>query len=474
MLGYSLFTRWTPRTVARVVAAGVTVAAMGLLPGAASSAGESGGATAGGQSVDTALTYTCPFKSGARQVTVRVAGAFPGTVTAGGRIRPSGVTITPILPHEALADLTALGATSVAASARMSVTVAQKKASTTAVWSSLAASAPIPGAGDLSLPGSATVPAATASGGVAFIAGPLTLALTPHTAGGGATDPAAIPLDCRLELGPNAVLAHVPMAGPGGATPSAAARAARSSGGVQPADNDPCLVRVDLSPIPGEAYMAGYSNVRKLRGAALLGVENGQTTGHVLLELAYAVIIDLCATDGSTHVLTRGLLDHNGAHALPPAKATFLTFGFMPTTATLELTQPAGTTIEVDSHSFFDGTSHEESTVTSQLSIRVHDVLVNGSPLDVGPHCESATPMAVTLHGKEPDYTVNTGGPLTGVVTIPPFTGCGVGEDLDPLLTASISGPGNFIKLTQGVPCTRPPDQPTNNCDPVDRPRPLP
>jgi hypothetical protein len=69
---------------------------------------------------------------------------------------------------------------------------------------------------------------------------------------------------------------------------------------------------------------------------------------------------------------------------------------------------------------------------------------------------------------------VNTGGPLTGFVAIPRFAGCGVGEDLDPLLTASISGPDNFIKLIQGVPCTRPPDSPPINCDPIDRPPPRP
>jgi hypothetical protein len=68
--------------------------------------------------------------------------------------------------------------------------------------------------------------------------------------------------------------------------------------------------------------------------------------------------------------------------------------------------------------------------------------------------------MTVKLTGRSPDYTVNTGGPLTGTTTIPPFSGCGVGEDLDPLLNASISGPDNFMKLTQGVPCTYPVDSP--------------
>ena len=46
-----------------------------------------------------------------------------------------------------------------------------------------------------------------------------------------------------------------------------------------------------------------------------------------------------------------------------------------------------------------------------------------------------------------------TGGPLEGTVTIPTFTGCGVTENLDPLFTGSISGPGNLARAIQGKPC---------------------
>lgn len=470
-------TRWTPRTMARVVAAGVIMVAMGLASGAESSAGEPPVArsSAGEQARNATLTYVCPFPSGARQITVKIAGTFPGTGRLGHPVQPVGVTMTPTLPRAALADLTELDATSVAVSARMSVSVVRKSASTTTTWSSLAASTPIPGSGDLALPGSATVPPVPAGkiGPAVLVAGALTLDLTPHKTDGSATDPAGIPLNCELQLGPSAILATTLVTGPSGVTPPPAAgtrHTARKHSGLAA----PCPVRVPNPPTPGEAYMAGFANVHKLHGATLLGVENGETTGHVLLELAYTVIIDPC-TPGVLDVLSRGLLDSHGQHALPPAKATFLTFGFMPTTATLELTEPAGTDVEIDSHSFFDGTAFQEtSTVVSQFSIRIHDVLVNGQPLDVGPHCESATPMTATLVGKAPDYTVNTGGPLTGTATIPPFSGCGVGEDLDHLFTASISGPGNFMKLIQGVPCTHPINQPPLNCDPVDRPKPRP
>ncbi len=465
-------THWTPRTMARVAAAGVIVIAMALITGAESSAGE--------QPADATLSYSCPFSSGTQKVSVKIAATFPATGTAGRPIQPDGVTVTPTLPRAALDGL---NTTSVTAVARLTVTVTQNGNSTDAGWPGLPTpSTPVPGSGDLALPASGSVPATTvkATGPVAFDAGPLELVLRPHKTGG-AAKPAPVPLDCTLDVGSNATLATVPVTeSAGSATPPPGAGSAKSKSALRntaqkPADDDPCLLPIDLPPVPGEAYLAGFSNVNKLNGAALLGREDGLTIGHSTLELNYRVIIDLCSTNGSTHILSRGLLEYNGEHKLPPAKATFLTFGFMPTTATLELTEPAGTDLEIDSHGFQDddGNFQEETTVTSQLSIRIHDVLVNGVPLNVGPHCESATPLAVTLDGKSPEYTVNTGGPLTGTATIPPFTGCGVGEDLDPLFTASISGPGNFMKLTQGIPCTRPVDGDPVNCDPIDRPIPL-
>ncbi len=37
------------------------------------------------------------------------------------------------------------------------------------------------------------------------------------------------------------------------------------------------------------------------------------------------------------------------------------------------------------------------------------------------------------------------------MVTIPHFQNCGVGENLDPIFNAAISGPQNFNLLTQGA-----------------------
>jgi hypothetical protein len=81
--------------------------------------------------------------------------------------------------------------------------------------------------------------------------------------------------------------------------------------------------------------------------------------------------------------------------------------------------------------------------------------MVNGAPLNVGSHCETAQ-FDARLTGSNatnPPYIVTTGGPLTGFVNIPPFKGCGVGENLDPVFNAAISGPRNFNLLTQGAVC---------------------
>jgi hypothetical protein len=105
-------------------------------------------------------------------------------------------------------------------------------------------------------------------------------------------------------------------------------------------------------------------------------------------------------------------------------------------------------------------------TATSQLSARIHDVKVNGVPLDVGPNCRTATPINATLTGGTPQYTdILKGGPLSGTVEIPPFSGCGVTENLDPLLTGTVSGPGNRVEVVQGTLCV--PADPRSPCPPL-------
>jgi hypothetical protein len=132
---------------------------------------------------------------------------------------------------------------------------------------------------------------------------------------------------------------------------------------------------------------------------------------------------------------------------LPPTQTTMLTFGFMPTTATMTITQVGTMIVETWQHA-----GVPKATVTGQENIGLSDVLVNGGPLDVGSHCQTSTPVAISMSGVPP-YQPLLGGPLEGVVTIPSFSGCGVTEDLNPLLTAPLAGPNNLVRIIQGRPC---------------------
>ncbi|WYB33028.1 hypothetical protein V6574_31475 [Streptomyces sp. SM1P] len=80
-----------------------------------------------------------------------------------------------------------------------------------------------------------------------------------------------------------------------------------------------------------ETYAAGYANAAKLDGAAALG----PAFMKVVLNKRY--INDSCAS--TVDVSSEVNFDYEGKRQLPPTKATFLSYGFMPTTATMTLEQ---------------------------------------------------------------------------------------------------------------------------------------
>lgn len=219
------------------------------------------------------------------------------------------------------------------------------------------------------------------------------------------------------------------------------------------------------------AYVTGFADVAKLIGAALL-----RPAGHAKPGL---VNVDFAEHHKLAH---RKLIEHStgelffhGRHELPPVTATFLAFRFVPVTATLHLTEL--NSIKIISVSGITAPPFPIMvTATTKVAVRVSKVRVNGVPLDVGADCHTIHPITLVVVGKGDNtlpprgYTVPTGGPLSGKATIPPFTDCGTAENLDPLLTGSISGRGNFVKLTQGKLCG--PSQPANFVCPPPVPKP--
>jgi hypothetical protein len=220
---------------------------------------------------------------------------------------------------------------------------------------------------------------------------------------------------------------------------------------------------------PGQscAFIKGFTNVKKLNGAALVGPGFGN------IQKARRIVEKIVPHD-YTQIDSSGKLYYKpcpgsapqckAIAGLPPVHATLLSFGFLPITATLQITQVGTLNIVSVSH----GVTLNVSRVQSLASIRVEKVLVNGVPLNVGSDCHSVKPFTLKLTGVPP-YSLDSGGVLSGTIDVPPFTGCGVGENLDPIFNATVSGPGNLAQLTQGTLCSDWPVQgnfPTAGCPP--------
>jgi hypothetical protein len=465
------------------------MAAVGVvLAGTAVAAGA--GPTAAQQVVKPQFAYTCAFPSGAQQVSAQVAVTFPNGGLAGKPIQPTNATITMTIPHPAITDLLKLHAATVTATASLTVTVAENAAAADTTWAGLKVPATVlPANGPLTLTAAGPVPSVTASapGNVAFTAAALSLLLLPQKADGSAANSSAMPVTCALNSGQAATLATVPVTGatsaprPGGpiavtpradgSTSGTPMRSASSfcpplpPAGLKlnprfpPPKPPPHSKRITATPLAGCAYVIGFSDIRKLTGAALIG------PGLTNLEVGARVIQNQQAN--YLQVDNAGQLEYHGLHQFPPATATLLAFGFMPVTATQQLTElgtlnafAVGPTSPVGC-----GKCITTTTIYTLVTLRIYNIKVNGVPLNAGSSCQTVSPFVVTVVGKSPAYSIQNGGPLAGTVTIPTFKGCGVGENLDPIFNASISGPGNFVQLTQGSLCT--PGPPPFGCPPT-------
>ncbi|MGW3861203.1 DUF6801 domain-containing protein, partial [Streptomyces sp. NPDC005047] len=219
------------------------------------------------------------------------------------------------------------------------------------------------------------------------------------------------------------------------------------------------------------AYVTGYANVNKMKGAAYL------PPSCLLIEQG----IPVDGPPDPEHIIFDTVswanFHYQGRKETPPFPSTFLSFDFAPVKATMVLKQTGP--IRIDSRiklRLSDFTTVTDTYVRAPLVAHVTDLEVNGTPLDVGPDCRTETSLTsadpdpanhpgnhLVLYGRGEQligqeatgYLLLSGGMLSGETSIPAFTGCGTadGEDLDRLLTASVSGPGNHIKQVQGQTC---------------------
>jgi hypothetical protein len=456
---------------------GALVLVAGMLAGTAGIA--VGAPGTGTTTTSLSLTYRCQFPSGgfpsgSEAVSVDVAATFPAGAIAGQKIQPTAAKITATIPQAAVTGLRRLGATTVAGTGALSTLVTEQGRSATALWLAQTSTAvPVPSTGSLRLAEPATAVGAIAgsSGTVTISAGGLVLNLTPRWADGTATSPSTVRVTCSAPAA-SGQLAAIPVAA---ASPSASPSASSSSALPHSKPKFPkgCgKIKVVGTGVPVCGYITGYSDVAKLNGAALLQPKRPAKPGLVNVDFAESHQFK----KGKLVVRSTGELYYKGQHELPPVRATFLTFRFVPVTATLHLIEL--TPIKIVSVSGITAPPYPITVrAASKILVRVTDVTVNDVPLNVGTQCRTASAVNLVLIGKGQNtippkgYTVPTGGPLEGTITVPPFIKCGVSENLDPLLTGSISGPGNFVKMTQGKLCA--PSQPANWTCPPPPPKPI-
>jgi hypothetical protein len=457
---------------------GALVLVAGVLAG---TAGIAAGTAGTGTTIASAdLTYRCrfpsgSFPSGSEAVSVVAAAIFPAAAIVGQKIQPTAAKITATLPQAAVTGLRRLGAITVAGTGALSTLVTEQGRSATAQWlAQTSAPVPVPASGSLRLaePTTAVAAIAGSSGTVTISAGGLVLDLTPRRADGTATSPPTVRVTCSpVSTGQ---LAAIPV---DAVSPSASRSASSSSAPPHSKTKFPpgCgKIKAVGTGVPTCGYITGYSDVAKLYGAALLQPKRPAKPGLVNVDFAESHRFNKHKTD--IIVRSTGELYYKGSHELPPVRATFLGFRFIPFTATLHLIEL--TPIIIVSVSGITAPPYPIAVrAASKILVRVTDVTVNGVPLNVGTQCRTAAPVNLVLVGRGDNtippkgYTVATGGPLAGTFTIPPFIKCGVSENLDPLLTGSISGPGNFVKMTQGKLCG--PSQPQNWTCPPPPPKPL-
>jgi hypothetical protein len=251
----------------------------------------------------------------------------------------------------------------------------------------------------------------------------------------------------------------------------------------------PAHIPIPIPPQQETSYTTGFANVRKLGSSALLG-----EPPPAIADLDIAVFQTLEISSGSDCddptgpectliAYSTGQLNYKGLSELPPVTATFLAYGFMPVTATMQLLDepsncPAPTSADAN-HTVSAGLClltieegsypvGQETTGTAVLAVHVSSVKVNGTSLNVGSHCQARRAdlqvvgsSSGTLASVPPgQFAINLGGTLTGSVSIPAFTGCvtPAGENLNPLLTSAVSGVGNDVQLTEGNLCPVPAD----------------
>ncbi|MEU5991365.1 hypothetical protein ABZ806_20550 [Spirillospora sp. NPDC047418] len=213
---------------------------------------------------------------------------------------------------------------------------------------------------------------------------------------------------------------------------------------------------------PGTMYCikgAGFVNAKKVGNAVPISVESSARFST--------------ANFFSSPVLGPNYRELRGysVNRTYPTPATVLGFGFMPTRAVAEAVQVGAPGKEnpitgnlrliqqFDHAKLMPGIAPDQLRASSYVRIKAVEAQVNGVPLDLGDECMTSSTLfkASAFLGNLRTGILNfdEGETLTvDGLEIPSFSGCGVTEDLSPILTASVSGSGNYASVETGHWCT--------------------
>jgi hypothetical protein len=433
------------------------------------------------QAVRLTLRYACAFPAGSRAVTAQVTATFPAAAAVGKPIQPTGSKITVTLPRSAVIGLASLHARAVTLTAGLSTGVTEGTRSATAHWRdfrSPAAAILRRGSLKFTTSGAAAPVTASSPGQVTVSASRLSLLLTAAIVSGGPADPSGTPktsgipgrpasirAGCVPRAGQDTTLARIAVTGTIAGRPNAH-QAAKPKYCVPfpkhlklnprfPLPKPLPGSKITHAPVHGCSYAAGYTNAAKLKEAALVGpgltdLKLGLTTAAKFAKAYTFLQQDVAAQ-----------LEYHGRAVLPPARATLLGFGFTPVSATLQISEvgslnAAFITCSPNPPGKCPKSAKIRALFFGRVNLRISHVAVNGVRLNVGPHCQTVSPFNLELVGVPPTYNPGTlEGILTGFVTIPTFKGCADGADnLNPIFDATVSGPGNFVKINQAPFCT--------------------
>ncbi len=454
------------------------------------------------------MLLVCSGKSGTHKVGLRIETTAPSSGTVGQSIQLGTVKIDIGVPAELAAKVRAGSpgessippVTSVSPSsaappelsgvAEIQVGIRDSERVQDGGWPAFAlASAPSRGDGLVHLTGSGVAPPVIpqSPGGMSWTAGELDLSLVPAdtTERKNAAETA---LHCAAEketrLGTvrvgqesEASTAAAPSApSPRSAEPEQELCRVLPEPGVDPRyaiNPDPELMKIyenpavpsNIRPVPGIGTQycikaAGFMNVKKTGNAVPVALESSVKLGTQKLN--------------GNPVLGPNLQELQGyfVSGTHPTPTTVLGFGFMPTRAVAEAVQVGGRqngpTDPVTGNARlvkkqFDnyrqpGVGPDQIKISSYVRVKANEAQVNGVLLDLGDRCmTSPTPFAAAgfLGNWRTGKLMYDEGQSVVVddLEIPAFSGCGVTEDLSPILTASVSGSGNYTKAETGTWC---------------------